>query len=63
MYYRNPIEIMCTTRLNLQSIGFPLRHPLDYTNQNVFFDFSYTEEYLITHWDCYVRFGVKSMKV
>jgi hypothetical protein len=30
---------------------FPLRHPLDYTNRNVFFDSSYMAEYLTTHRD------------
>jgi hypothetical protein len=34
----------------LQSIGFPLRNPLDCANRNVFFDSTYTAEYLTTHW-------------
>jgi hypothetical protein len=33
---------------DLQSIGFPLRHPLECANRNVFFDSTYTVEYLTT---------------
>jgi hypothetical protein len=55
MYYRNPIKIMCATRLNdgIFTVHrfFPLRHPLDCANWNVFFDSMYTAEYLTTHWD------------
>jgi hypothetical protein len=54
MYYRNPIKIMCT-RLNDGIFGFPLRHPLDYTNRNVFFDSTYTAESLTTHRDFYLH--------
>jgi hypothetical protein len=39
----------------LQSIGFPLRNSLDYTNRNVFFGSTYTAEYLITHQDYYLH--------
>jgi hypothetical protein len=35
----------------LQSIGFRLRHPLDFTNRNVFFGCKYTAEYLTTNRD------------
>jgi hypothetical protein len=38
----------------LQTVG-PLRHPLDYTNRNVFFDSTYTAEYLTTHRDYYLQ--------
>jgi hypothetical protein len=36
-------------------IYFSLRHPLDYTNRNVFFDSTYTAEYLTTHGDFYLH--------
>jgi hypothetical protein len=48
-----------TTRLNdgiyLQSIGFPLRHQLHYTNPNVFFGSTYMAEHLTTHRDYYLH--------
>jgi hypothetical protein len=44
-----------STTAYLQSIGFPLRHPLDYTNRNVVFDSTYTAEYLTTQPDDYLH--------
>jgi hypothetical protein len=41
MYYRNPIKIMCATRLNdgiFRIHWLSVSHPLDYTNQILFFD-------------------------
>jgi hypothetical protein len=35
--------------------GFPWRHPLDYTNRNLFFGSTYTVEYLTTHRDYYLH--------
>jgi hypothetical protein len=49
MYYRNPIKIMCTTTVYLESIGFPLRHSLGYANRILYFDSMYTAVHLTIH--------------
>jgi hypothetical protein len=54
-----PASSLTSVTLYNTYIGFPLRHPLDCANRNMFFNSTYTAEYLATHRDFFIYLHVE----